>query len=60
MRDNVRVRKSDGLAFIHLIFVPISIMMLEIHRVNIISEILSVSIVNMLLSGMVDLNGENR
>lgn len=45
VRDSVRDRKSEGSAFIHLIFVLIITMAVEIHSVSMISGTLNVSMV---------------
>lgn len=60
VRDIVRVMKREGLAFIHLIFVPINIMALEIHSVSMINGTLKVSTVREALREMEVPIGENR
>ncbi|MDA8029990.1 MAG: hypothetical protein MPJ22_00140 [Pirellulales bacterium] len=58
--DIVRVRKREGLAFIHLIFLPTSIIAFEIHSVSMISGTLNASMVREAFRGMEVPIGENR
>lgn len=60
VRDNVRDRKSEGSVFIHLIFVLIITMAVEIHRVSMISGVLKASMVKWVFRGMAVLSGEKR